>query len=550
MDLEHLALGEDRVADEHRRREALRPRTPGWRRWCRGWSRARRCRPGRPSVKRRVHQRPAELRPCRDRIVEVHGGRVHGQGGEEHVVGLGDRAGDGVLDHLAGCELLEPAPRVPCHVCDGSHRRRYGPRRGLHHRRRPRGDPRGRPARLCQASPTTTGAELRRGATSSRGTFYNAHGRGRLDRHRHPRGVRRRRPGHHRGLDRARGGRRVRRGDERLLGDPPVDLRHGTRSSSTASTGAGAERTCRGSPTGELHVAFGVTEPDAGTDTTSITHPRRPRRRRVRRAGAEGVDHEGAVLREVLLLVRTTPLEECAKPHRRHDAAAGRPAAARGRHHARSPSSAATPSCRARCATTTCRAGRADRVGEEGQGFRYLLDGLNPERILIASEALGIGRAALRQGRRLRQRARRVRPADRPEPGHRVPARRGAHAAARRRAGDPRGVVALRPGPAVRRGRRTWPSTSPPRPAFFAADRAMQTHGGFGYAKEYDVERYWREARLMRIAPVSQEMVLQLHRRRTCSACRRATERAVLRAQIAPRRAAHRKVAGGERGGR
>ena len=43
---------------------------------------------------------------------------------------------------------------------------------------------------------------------------------------------------------------------------------------------------------------------------------------------------------------------------------------------------------------------------------------------------------------------------------------------------------------------------------FDAADRAMQTHGGFGYAKEYDVERYWREARLMKIAPVSQEMVL------------------------------------------
>ena len=43
--------------------------------------------------------------------------------------------------------------------------------------------------------------------------------------------------------------------------------------------------------------------------------------------------------------------------------------------------------------------------------------------------------------------------------------------------------------------------------AFFAADRAMQTHGGFGYAREYHVERYWREARLMKIAPVSQEMI-------------------------------------------
>ena len=43
---------------------------------------------------------------------------------------------------------------------------------------------------------------------------------------------------------------------------------------------------------------------------------------------------------------------------------------------------------------------------------------------------------------------------------------------------------------------------------YFAADRAVQTHGGFGYAKEYDVERYWRESRLMKIAPVSQEMIM------------------------------------------
>ncbi len=44
--------------------------------------------------------------------------------------------------------------------------------------------------------------------------------------------------------------------------------------------------------------------------------------------------------------------------------------------------------------------------------------------------------------------------------------------------------------------------------AFTAADRAMQTHGGFGYATEYDIERYWKEARLMRLAPIPQEMVL------------------------------------------
>ena len=73
------------------------------------------------------------------------------------------------------------------------------------------------------------------------------------------------------------------------------------------------------------------------------------------------------------------------------------------------------------------------RVGEEGKGFKYILDGLNPERILVAVEALGIGRAALQARRRLRQGARRLRPPDRHEPGPPVPARRRARAARRRR---------------------------------------------------------------------------------------------------------------------
>ena len=76
----------------------------------------------------------------------------------------------------------------------------------------------------------------------------------------------------------------------------------------------------------------------------------------------------------------------------------------------------------------------ADLVGEVGRGFHHLLDGLNPERILLAGEALGIGRVAAAASRRVRQRAGRVRPADRQEPGHRLPARRRPHAPARRRA--------------------------------------------------------------------------------------------------------------------
>ena len=59
----------------------------------------------------------------------------------------------------------------------------------------------------------------------------------------------------------------------------------------------------------------------------------------------------------------------------------------------------------------------ADRIGEEGKGFDYILHGMNPERVLLAAEAIGLGRAALKRAAKLREGAHRVRSADRPEPG-------------------------------------------------------------------------------------------------------------------------------------
>ena len=66
----------------------------------------------------------------------------------------------------------------------------------------------------------------------------------------------------------------------------------------------------------------------------------------------------------------------------------------------------------------------ADRIGEEGKGFDYILHGLNPERMLLAAEAIGLGRAALQARGGVREGARRVRPPDRQEPGHPASARR------------------------------------------------------------------------------------------------------------------------------
>jgi acyl-CoA dehydrogenase len=149
----------------------------------------------------------------------------------------------------------------------------------------------------------------------------------------------------------------------------------------------------------------------------------------------------------------------------------------------------------------------SDRVGEEGRGFTYLLDGINPERILVASEALGIGKAALRRAVAYAN--------DRHVFGRPIGKNQGiafplAECHARLHAAE----LAIRE--ASWRYDRGLPCGEHANLAkwlaadagFETADRAMQTHGGYGYAKEYDVERYWREARLMKIAPVSQEMIL------------------------------------------
>ena len=257
---------------------------------------------------------------------------------------------------------------------------------------------------------------------------------------------------------------------------------------------------------GDLHVAFGVTEPDSGSDTTSITT-------RAWRDGDEYVVRGRKVwttkaedCEKVLLLVRTTPLEEC---ERRTDGMTLlfadlqrpevdiRPIPKAGRN--------AVASCEVRY--DDLRVPVSHRVGDEGAGFRYLLDGLNPERILVAAEALGIGRVALdRAVRYANERNVFGRPIGKNQ-GISFPL---AEAHGRLHAAE---LV-------IRQASWRYDNGLPcgehanlakllaADAGHFAADRAVQTLGGFGYAKEYDVERYWRESRLMKIAPISQEMIL------------------------------------------
>jgi acyl-CoA dehydrogenase len=257
---------------------------------------------------------------------------------------------------------------------------------------------------------------------------------------------------------------------------------------------------------GELHVAFGVTEPDAGTDTTAITTQAVRHGEKYVVRGRKVWTSKALESEKVLLLVRTTPLEQCA---RRTDGMTLlladlqrpevdiRPIPKTGRN--------AVASCEVRYDDLPVDV--SDRVGEEGQGFRYLLDGLNPERILIASEALGVGRAALRKAvSYAKERTIFGRPIGKNQ-GIAFPL---AEAYARLHAAE----LAIREASwrydsglpcAEQANLAKWLAAEA---GWQAADQAVQTHGGFGYAKEYDVERYWREVRIMRLAPVSQEMVM------------------------------------------
>jgi acyl-CoA dehydrogenase len=148
-----------------------------------------------------------------------------------------------------------------------------------------------------------------------------------------------------------------------------------------------------------------------------------------------------------------------------------------------------------------------DRIGEEGRGFEYILHGLNPERILIAHEAIGLGRAALRKATGYAQE--RV-VFDRPigmNQGIQHPLARNwmeleaAHLMAQKAAdlydrGQPCGAEA------------NAAKYLAAEACFRACENAILTHGGMGYSKEFHVERYLRESWIPRLAPVSPQLVL------------------------------------------
>ena len=257
---------------------------------------------------------------------------------------------------------------------------------------------------------------------------------------------------------------------------------------------------------GREKACFAVTEPDAGLDTTRVKTRARRRNDGYVIDGRKVWTSTAGVAGKMLLLARTTPLEECEKPadglslfyaDLDRDAVTVRRIDKMGRHAVDSNElfidGLFVPA--------------ENRIGEEGEGFRYLLRGLNPERILVGAEAVGIGRAALdRAARYARERVVFSRPIGRNQAIQHPLAESWAELAAaelmvfeaarRHDCGEPCGVEA---NAAKLLGGRA---------GYRACERAVATHGGFGYAAEFDVERFMREIWITRLAPVSEQLAL------------------------------------------
>ncbi|ARP52317.1 acyl-CoA dehydrogenase family protein [Alcaligenes nematophilus] len=257
---------------------------------------------------------------------------------------------------------------------------------------------------------------------------------------------------------------------------------------------------------GKDKACFGVTEPNSGLDTSKLET----------RAVLQGEHYQvhgrkiwistAQVANKILLLARTTPLSEVKKPtdglslfytdldrstiEVRHIDKMGRNAVDSNMLF-----------------IDGLRIPVEDRIGEEGKGFSYLLHGLNPERILIASEAIGLGRAALEKAT-LYAKERHVfgRPIGQNQ-GIQHPL---AQAWMQLEAAD---LVTLKAAALYDAGKPCGEYANAAKylaaeAGFQSCQTAIQTLGGMGYAKEYHVERYLRESFIPRLAPVSPQLIM------------------------------------------
>ena len=260
--------------------------------------------------------------------------------------------------------------------------------------------------------------------------------------------------------------------------------------------------------TGELRLqAFGVTEPTAGTDTTSIA-TRAERRGDVYVVNGQKVWTSRAEHSDLMiLLARTTPKDRVAKKTDGLSVFLVDMRAAAGAGMTIKPIRTMFNHATTEIFFDNLEIPASALIGEEGKGFRYILDGMNAERILIASECIGDGRWFVEKATAY---AKDRRVFDRPigqNQGVQFPI---ARSYAEVRAAKLMTLEAARlydtGASCAEEGNIAKLLAS--EASWRAADTCLQTHGGFGFAEDYDVERKFRETRLYQVAPISTNLIL------------------------------------------
>jgi len=268
------------------------------------------------------------------------------------------------------------------------------------------------------------------------------------------------------------------------------------------------QRYLPGIAAGDLRLqAFGVTEPTTGTDTTRL-------KTRAERAGDSYIVNGQKVWTSralhsdlMLLLARTTPLDEVTKKSEGLSVFVVDIKSSLGHGLEIKPLPAMINHNTTEVFFDSLRVPAENLIGQEGQGFRYILDSMNAERILIAAESVGDGRWFIAKASQYAsERIVFDQPIGRNQ-GVQFPIARSyaeieaaalmvGKAAALFDAGRPCG-------PEANMGKLLGSEA-----AWHAGEAALQTHGGFGFAREYDIERKWRETRLFQVAPISTNLVL------------------------------------------
>jgi acyl-CoA dehydrogenase len=253
-------------------------------------------------------------------------------------------------------------------------------------------------------------------------------------------------------------------------------------------------------------ACFAVTEPNSGLDTSSLETRAVRTNSGYRINGRKIWTTNAQRANKILLIARTTPKDQAKRPTEGlslfyadfdRSKIEAQPIPKMGRKAVE-------------CNTLFIEdldVSNAELIGEEGQGFKILLSGLNPERVLFAVEAIGLGRAALKRAAQYAN--------ERVVFGRPIGQNQGIqHPLAKAWAElEAANLMAFKAAALYDAGKECGAEANAAKylgaeAGFRACETAVMTHGGMGYAKEYHVERYLREVLIARIAPVSRELIL------------------------------------------